>query len=108
MLLNQQQPPVYVAPQPQYNPAPAPAPMPTNNVDLESGSGDLNVPKNIKEIKGQVRFEVQILNCSNIVSDLVSHEHHCSRSNLDRWKFLLYNVYACYVWHSPYFYLYTS
>ena len=52
MLLNQQQPPVYVAPQPQYNPAPAPAPMPTNNVDLESGSGDLNVPKNIKEIKG--------------------------------------------------------
>ena len=47
-----QQPPVYVAPQPQYNPAPTPAPMPTNNADLESGSGDRNVPKNIKEIKG--------------------------------------------------------
>ena len=45
-----QQPPVYVTPQPQYNPQPPP----TNNADLENGanSGDLNVPKNIKEIKG--------------------------------------------------------
>lgn len=50
----QQQPPVYVAPQPQYNPPPPQAPPPTNNADLENGanSGDLNVPKNIKEIKG--------------------------------------------------------
>ena len=46
-----QQPPVYGA-QPQYNPPPMQAPVPTNNADLESGSGDLNIPKNIKEIKG--------------------------------------------------------
>ena len=51
MYQQQQQPPVYGA-QPQFNPAPIQAPVPTNNADLESGSGDLNIPKNIKEIKG--------------------------------------------------------
>merc|ERR1712126_251054 len=45
-----QQPPAYGA-QPQYNLAPMQAPVPTNNADLESGIGDLNIPKNIKEIK---------------------------------------------------------
>ena len=52
-----QQPPAYGA-QPQYNLAPMQAPVPTNNADLESGIGDLNIPKNIKEIKGWVRNEL--------------------------------------------------
>ena len=45
--------PVYVAMQPPMQ-APVQAQMPTNTADLENGQnvGDLNVPKNIKEIKG--------------------------------------------------------
>ena len=46
-------PPVYVAMQPPMQ-APVQAQMPNNTADLENGQnvGDLNVPKNIKEIKG--------------------------------------------------------
>ena len=46
-------PPVYVAMQPPMQ-APVQAQIPTNTADLENGQnvGDLNVPKNIKEIKG--------------------------------------------------------